>query len=63
MNIVGVLWGETMLSQAPSFYIINANYDTRNESGGVDDNGSGMAALLEIAKQMSQGDNNIYNNP
>ena len=35
-------------------FLIGAHYDTmRTTSHGADDNGSGMAAMLQVAKQMA----------
>ena len=34
--------------------IVGAHYDTTIRTKGVDDNGSGVTALLEIAKQIGE---------
>lgn len=42
-------------------FLIGAHYDTmRTTSHGADDNGSGVAAMLQVAKQMATSKLTIY---
>lgn len=34
--------------------VVGAHYDTTKNTRGVDDNGSGMTALMEVAKQIGK---------
>ena len=46
----GVFAGDKFGTQNDSITIVAAHWDTVSDSPGFDDNGSGMAALLEIAR-------------
>ena len=39
--------------------IVGAHYDTVDITPGVDDNGSGITALLQVAKQIGEHYNNV----
>ena len=49
-NVIGVLPGTVCPDTA---FIVGAHYDTVGGSPGADDNGSGVAAVLEIARVIS----------
>ncbi|NSW55652.1 MAG: M28 family peptidase [Armatimonadetes bacterium] len=51
VNVVGVLPG---LKRPNDLYIIGAHYDSVSVAPGADDNGSGVAAVLECARVLSQ---------
>ncbi|KAI0222528.1 hypothetical protein LSAT2_026231 [Lamellibrachia satsuma] len=54
VNIIYVLPGAQWGSSSDKLLVVVANYDTANsETPGVDDNGSGMAALLETARVLT----------
>lgn len=53
INIIGMLPGLNANSEKDGILLIGAHYDTVEESNGVNDNGSGMAALLEIVRLIS----------
>ncbi|XP_052249141.1 uncharacterized protein YfbL-like isoform X2 [Dreissena polymorpha] len=52
-NIIGVLKGDNFGTYDDQIIGVGAHYDTVNVTKGVDDNGSGSAALLEVARQMT----------
>ncbi|XP_053202925.1 uncharacterized protein YfbL-like [Panonychus citri] len=52
-NIVGILPGIHRNSKSDSIVLIGAHYDTTKHSPGVNDNGSGVAALLEMVRLLS----------
>ncbi|KAL3832727.1 hypothetical protein ACJMK2_024343 [Sinanodonta woodiana] len=52
-NIIGILKGKRFGTHEDRIVGICAHYDTVNVSSGVDDNGSGLAAMLEVAKRAS----------
>uniref|UniRef100_T1JYP9 Peptidase M28 domain-containing protein n=2 Tax=Tetranychus urticae TaxID=32264 RepID=T1JYP9_TETUR len=49
-NIIGILPGINRNQKTDSIVLIGAHYDTTKHSPGVDDNGSGIAALLEMVR-------------
>ena len=51
-NIVGMLAGKYTGSAEDRIVIVGAHYDTTSRTRGVDDNGSGVTALLQVAKQI-----------
>ncbi|CAG2115741.1 unnamed protein product, partial [Medioppia subpectinata] len=53
-NIIGIWPGTKRGTTADQIIIVGAHYDTVRSSPGVDDNGSGSAAVLEIAKLVAQ---------
>ena len=52
-NIIGVFPGLHFGTNQDEFMIVVAHWDTVLHSPGFDDNGSGMSALLEIARALS----------
>jgi len=54
VNLVGKLPGTLAGSSNDRLFLIGAHYDTvRTTSHGADDNGSGVAAMLQVAKQIT----------
>lgn len=54
--MVGKLPGTLAGSSNDRLFLIGAHYDTmRTTSHGADDNGSGVAAMLQVAKQITTG--------
>ncbi|XP_022789247.1 uncharacterized protein LOC111328956 isoform X2 [Stylophora pistillata] len=54
-NIVGMLPGKLAGSPDDRLFLIGAHYDTmRTTSHGTDDNGSGVVAMLQVAKQLAK---------
>ena len=55
-NILAVLPGRHYMTQKDKIVIITANYDTdtQSKSPGVNDNGSGVAAIMELARLLKQ---------
>jgi len=54
VNLVGKLPGTLAGSRNDRLFLIGAHYDTiRTTSHGADDNGSGVAAMLQVAKQIT----------
>ncbi|CAB3996426.1 Hypothetical predicted protein [Paramuricea clavata] len=51
-NIVGMLEGKYTGTADDRIVIVGAHYDTTSRTRGVDDNGSGVTALLQVAKQI-----------
>ncbi|KAH3706178.1 hypothetical protein DPMN_065559 [Dreissena polymorpha] len=52
-NVIGILKGDNFGTYDDQIIGVGAHYDTVNITKGVDDNGSGCAALLEVARQMT----------
>ena len=50
MNIVGQLSGRYTGSRDDRIVLIGSHYDSEDTTPGVDDNGSGMTALLQAVK-------------
>ena len=59
-NILGLLPGRHWGTVRDRVVVVGAHWDTVRHTGGLDDNGSGAAALLELARALSQG--NCSNN-
>ncbi len=53
-NIIGIWPGAYRGTSNDQIIIIGAHYDTVRSSPGVDDNGSGSTAVIEIAKLITQ---------
>lgn len=51
-NVIGILKGTNFGTGSDRIIGLGAHYDTVKISKGVDDNGAGVAALLEVAKQL-----------
>ena len=59
MNIIGRLPGRYTETRDDKMVLIGSHYDTVQTSPGVDDNGSGMTALLQALKLIASPGNNI----
>ena len=59
MNIIGQLHGRYTGTRDDKMVLIGSHYDTVETSPGVDDNGSGMTALLQALKLITSSGNNI----
>lgn len=53
-NIIGVLKGERFGQADDKILGVAAHYDTMPYTPGVDDNGAGVAAMLEVIRQITQ---------
>ncbi|XP_070563505.1 uncharacterized protein YfbL-like isoform X2 [Ptychodera flava] len=53
-NIIGILDGEYAGTRNDKITLVGANYDTIRDTDGVDDNGSGVVAMLEVAKELTK---------
>jgi len=53
VNVVGRLPGRFTGTSDDKMVLIGAHYDTVQASPGVDDNGSGMTALLQVLKLLT----------
>ncbi|XP_023229172.1 uncharacterized protein LOC111629485 isoform X1 [Centruroides sculpturatus] len=53
VNVIGILHGRNWGKSQDGILLIGAHYDTVPNSPGVDDNGSGVSAMLEIARVLS----------
>mgnify|MGYP002803401688 FL=1 len=51
-NVVGMIRSNRTGTADDQIVIVGAHYDTTNNTAGVDDNGSGVTALLQIAKNI-----------
>ena len=47
---MGVLPGQMWGSPEDRVLVVGAHWDTVTNTGGLDDNGSGMAAMLELGR-------------
>ncbi|XP_045184001.2 uncharacterized protein LOC123542287 [Mercenaria mercenaria] len=53
-NVIGVLKGANFGKDSDKVVGLLAHYDTVSTTKGVDDNGAGVAAILEVARQLHQ---------
>ena len=53
-NIIAILPGKYRGTPKDEIYLIGAHYDTVRRSPGIDDNGSGSAAVLEMARLLTK---------
>jgi len=53
VNIMAILPGKHYFTSRDRIIIITSNYDTHKSSSGVNDNGSGVVSLLELARLFS----------
>ncbi|XP_028407465.1 uncharacterized protein LOC114530078 [Dendronephthya gigantea] len=53
-NIVGMIKSKRTGTADDKIVIVGAHYDTANHTTGVDDNGSGVTALLQVAKNVAK---------
>ncbi|XP_070564078.1 uncharacterized protein [Ptychodera flava] len=54
INIIGMIPGERVGTTDDQVILLGAHYDTTNNTFGVDDNGSGVAVLLEAAAMVTK---------
>lgn len=54
-NVIGILPGELWGTKEDEILIIGAHWDTYPLSNGMDDNGSGVTALMEVARALTEG--------
>ncbi|XP_060597493.1 uncharacterized protein YfbL-like isoform X2 [Ruditapes philippinarum] len=52
-NVIGILKGTNFGKASDKIIGLGAHYDTVQQTKGVDDNGAGVAAMLEVAKQQT----------
>ncbi|XP_077981463.1 uncharacterized protein LOC144436527 [Glandiceps talaboti] len=53
-NIIGILKGEVAGTVDDEISIVGAHYDTKRSTTGVDDNGSGVAAMIETLGKLTE---------
>src|SRR5438445_641287 len=53
INIIGIMPGRNRGKEGDAIILVGAHYDTVRSSPGVDDNASGVVALLETARILS----------
>ena len=53
VNVIGVIPGKNRNKPGDEIVLIGAHYDTDSNSPGVDDNGSGVVSMLEVARLLS----------
>ncbi|XP_031548655.1 uncharacterized protein LOC116286319 [Actinia tenebrosa] len=61
-NVIGRIDGSFVNTAEDRIFIVGAHYDTYQDSPGVDDNGSGLAALLQVARQFNDPDQDCQRN-
>ncbi|GFW38860.1 transposable element Tc1 transposase [Trichonephila clavipes] len=54
VNLIGVIPGAQRGHLADEIVLVGAHYDTVADSNGVDDNGSGLAVMLEVARAITE---------
>lgn len=54
VNLIGVIPGSQRGHLDDEIVLVGAHYDTVADSNGVDDNGSGLAVMLEVAKAITE---------
>ncbi|KAF8784609.1 Aminopeptidase YwaD like protein [Argiope bruennichi] len=54
VNLVGVIPGSQRGRLDDEIVLVGAHYDTVADSNGVDDNGSGLAVMLEVARAITE---------
>ncbi|RWS27783.1 uncharacterized protein B4U80_08033 [Leptotrombidium deliense] len=60
-NVIGVIPGKNRGEPENGVIVIGAHYDSHENSAGVDDNGSGIVALLEVCRILSPKMNKFNN--
>lgn len=55
VNVVGMIPGTFAGTPNDRLFLIGAHYDTVRTTYGTDDNGSGVVALLQVARQITMG--------
>nr|XP_006811308.1 PREDICTED: uncharacterized protein LOC102808431 [Saccoglossus kowalevskii] len=59
-NVIGILNGQKAMTSDDKIVLLGSHYDTADTTPGVDDNGSGMALLLETARVVTSHCNPEY---
>ena len=54
-NMIGILPGEMWGTPQDRILVVGGHWDTVKNTGGLDDNGSGVAAILELARALYHG--------
>ena len=54
--MIGILPGEKWGTPEDRILVVGAHWDTVENTGGLDDNGSGVAAMMELARALSHGE-------
>jgi hypothetical protein len=54
-NMIGILPGQMWGTPQDRILVVGAHWDTVKNTGGLDDNGSGVAAMLELARALYHG--------
>jgi len=54
-NMIGILPGQMWGTPKDRILVVGAHWDTVKNTGGMDDNGSGVAAVLELARALYHG--------
>lgn len=54
-NMIGILPGQMWGTPQDRILVVGAHWDTVRNTGGLDDNGSGVAAMLELARALHHG--------
>ena len=54
--MIGILPGEMWGTPDDRILVVGAHWDTVKNTGGLDDNGSGVAAILELARALYHGE-------
>jgi len=54
-NLIGIFPGQLWGKSEDQIVVVGAHWDTVQNTGGLDDNGSGMAAMLELARALNHG--------
>ena len=55
-NMIGILPGKMWGTPDDRILVVGAHWDTVKNTGGLDDNGSGVAAILELARALYHGE-------
>ena len=55
-NMIGLLPGSAWGTEHDRILVVGAHWDTVKNTGGLDDNGSGVAVMLELARVLYHGD-------
>ena len=55
-NLVAILPGDKWGTPEDKILVVGAHWDTVENTGGLDDNGSGVAAMMELARALSHGE-------
>ena len=53
--MIAILPGEKWGTADDKILVVGAHWDTVENTGGMDDNGSGVAAMMELARALSHG--------